>query len=295
MEHPGALTESDLLSWNWSTHGDSSLSYGDSTSMTNDYCEIIKQISEADYDSGKDSDIGKSEFVEVCEEETQVGHSLLHIPPEESPMNTTMSDKTESTESETECKSSDDGEDIKNEFELAYQEYVVKTSYEENNCTVENTMEFEDEDSDKEEVQNNPEIYNDKDRMLSDLSVTNPKEDKEKDNSIQNNIEPKINADNLVTNKKDIQLNENKTDINKEETENNDKSTENSPSMPSIQCPSKAEDANNSSKKKDKVEPPSGEAVISGPLHVCLSLGSEWKRRYLTIVDDCLYIWTSHR
>ena len=79
MEHPGALTESDLLSWNWSSHGDSSLSHGDSVSMTNDYCEIIKQISEYDYDSGKDSDIltEKSEIVEVCEEETQVGQSFL--------------------------------------------------------------------------------------------------------------------------------------------------------------------------------------------------------------------------
>ena len=68
-EHPGALTDSDLLSWNWSSHGDSSLA--DSASLPNEYCEIIKQISEADYDSGKDSDIlpEKVQFVEVCEEE----------------------------------------------------------------------------------------------------------------------------------------------------------------------------------------------------------------------------------
>ena len=47
--------------------------------------------------------------------------------------------------------------------------------------------------------------------------------------------------------------------------------------------------------KKDKIDPPVGEAIISGPLSVCLNLGSQWKRRYLTIVDDCLYIWTSYK
>ena len=47
--------------------------------------------------------------------------------------------------------------------------------------------------------------------------------------------------------------------------------------------------------KKDKIDPPVGEAIISGPLSVCLNLGSQWKRRYLTVVDDCLYIWTSYK
>ena len=47
--------------------------------------------------------------------------------------------------------------------------------------------------------------------------------------------------------------------------------------------------------KREKISPPVGSAVISGPLEVCLSLGSEWKRRYLTLVEDSLYVWTSHR
>ena len=47
--------------------------------------------------------------------------------------------------------------------------------------------------------------------------------------------------------------------------------------------------------KKEKIDPPVGEAIISGPLSVCLNLGSQWKRRYLTVVDDCLYIWTSYK
>ena len=83
---PGALTDSDLVSWNWSSHGDSSLT--DSASLAAEYCEIIKQLSEGDYDSGQDSDVPHHsqvtapapDTVEVCEEETQVGLSLLDIP-----------------------------------------------------------------------------------------------------------------------------------------------------------------------------------------------------------------------
>ena len=57
-----------------------------------------------------------------------------------------------------------------------------------------------------------------------------------------------------------------------------------------------AEERNSSSKKsKEKIEVPQEEPIISGPLQVCLNFGSEWKRRYLTVVDDCLYIWTSHK
>ena len=82
---PGALTESDLVSWAWSSHGDSSLT--DSASLAAEYCEIIKQLSEGDYDSGQDSDLQPLRpaqgTVEVCEEETQVGLSLLDIPSQE--------------------------------------------------------------------------------------------------------------------------------------------------------------------------------------------------------------------
>ena len=47
--------------------------------------------------------------------------------------------------------------------------------------------------------------------------------------------------------------------------------------------------------KKEKLIAPVGEPIISGPIQVSLALGSEWKRRYLTLVADNLYIWTSHR
>ena len=46
---------------------------------------------------------------------------------------------------------------------------------------------------------------------------------------------------------------------------------------------------------KEKIERPVDEAVISGPLDVSLALDSEWKRRYITVVGEGLYIWTNHR
>ena len=46
---------------------------------------------------------------------------------------------------------------------------------------------------------------------------------------------------------------------------------------------------------KEKIERPSDEPVISGPLDVSLALDSEWKRRYITVVGDGLYIWTNHK
>ena len=47
--------------------------------------------------------------------------------------------------------------------------------------------------------------------------------------------------------------------------------------------------------KKDKLEAPTENPVISGPLLVSLALGSEWKRRYLSLVAENLYIWTSQK
>ena len=250
MEHPGALTESDLLSWNWSSHGDSSLSHGDSVSMTNDYCEIIKQISEYDYDSGKDSDIltEKSEIVEVCEEETQVGQSLLHIPITEEEAKVTMSSGSDKS-SDTEVN--DNRVEETRHFEIQYNEFqsnssnyeaalpeIVDKEEKKEDSIVENTDDI---------LEDNSELYNEKDRMLSDLSVKLP----------------------ITENNNDIN---NFTEMDKEELTKK-----------------------SSSEKREKIEAPVGEAVISGPLYVCLSLGSEWKRRYLTIVDDCLYIWTSYK
>ena len=46
---------------------------------------------------------------------------------------------------------------------------------------------------------------------------------------------------------------------------------------------------------RERLERPAGEPIISGPLEVALSLSSEWKRRFITVVGDGLYIWTSHR
>ena len=47
--------------------------------------------------------------------------------------------------------------------------------------------------------------------------------------------------------------------------------------------------------KKEKLDAPTESAVISGPLLVTLALGSGWKRRYLSLVGENLYIWTSHK
>ena len=47
--------------------------------------------------------------------------------------------------------------------------------------------------------------------------------------------------------------------------------------------------------KKEKLDAPSESAVISGPLLVTLALGTGWKRRYLSLVGENLYIWTSHK
>ena len=47
--------------------------------------------------------------------------------------------------------------------------------------------------------------------------------------------------------------------------------------------------------KKEKLDAPTETADISGPLLVTLALGTEWKRRYLSLVGENLYIWTSHK
>ena len=47
--------------------------------------------------------------------------------------------------------------------------------------------------------------------------------------------------------------------------------------------------------KKEKLNAPTESAVISGPLLVTLALGTEWKRRYLSLVGENLYIWTSYK
>ena len=212
--------------------------------MTDEYSEIVKQISECDYDSGKDSDSvpEKCDFVEVCEEETQVGQSLLHIPTEEKLESSTMvlGNERSSSESDQEEKK-DDTDNEQKQFDSEFKEYLSKQENDSNseNETVQNQKE-------REEITDgdgNQDIYNEKDRQLSDLSVT--------------------------TNDKVMEI-KNKVSSTKDEKETG-------------------------SVKKEKIDPPVGEAIISGPLNVCLNLGSQWKRRYLTIVDDCLYIWTSYK
>ena len=244
LQHPGALTESDLLSWNWSSHGDSSLTPGDNLSLANDYCEIIKQITECEYDSGKDSDSvhEKADFIEVCEEETQVGQSLLHIPKEETMETRSMvlEDEKSFSEFNPEEKKGDIDED-QEQFESDFKDYLSKKEYDSNSDddTVHNskdTAEIIDHEDDQD-------IYNEKDRMLSDLSVMTNDKLEEKDDTVDGSKDEK----------------------------------------------------DSGSVKKEKIDPPIGEAIISGPLHVCLNLGSQWKRRYLTVVDDCLYIWTSYK
>ena len=242
LDHPGALTDSDLLSWNWSSHGDYSPSPKDTLSLANDYCEILKQVSDdGDEDSGKHSDIAgeRSEMVEVCEEETQVGNSLLHIPELESETNEKMSSE-KSSDSEQEVKNKDADTD-RSKFEIALSSYLERGEDERIQMT-ENQYQSKDEDEKVLE-----ELYVDKDRMMSDLSVQN-----------------------LITVAESKVRNDNESKKDKESRKSG-------------------------SDKKERIDPPEGEAVISGPLFVCLNLQSEWKRRYLSVVDDCLYIWTSHK
>ena len=250
--HPGALTDSDLLSWNWSSHGDSSLT--DSASLAAEYCEIIKQLSEGDYDSGQDSDVQPHraapapDTVEVCEEETQVGLSLLDIPGgDDSKMDTrtpTESDRSSDSEPEYKFKTSDGDEEL-----LAQALRIDKTDIKIDDKpeeAVEMPAESSNVDSPdgaenvetKEELAEEEEAHCEKDRMLSDCTDRTPKVD-------------------LKSSYKDRK--------------------------------------NSEGGKREKISPPVGSAVISGPLEVCLALGLEWKRRYLTLVEDSLYVWTSHR
>ena len=259
-EQPGALTDSDLVSWNWSSHGDSSLT--DSASLAAEYCEIIKQLSEGDYDSGQDSDLQPlrpapaQETVEVCEEETQVGLSLLHIPgQDDTEMDTrtpTESDKSSDSEPEyIKYKTSDGDEELLAEaFEAIEQtENKIDDEPEEarampaESCNVDSpdgadngNVDTKEETAEAEAEEE--EAHGEKDRMLSDCT----------DRTVK------------------------------------------------VDVKSSSKDRKNSEGgKRDKISPPVGSAVISGPLEVCLSLGSEWKRRYLTLVEDSLYVWTSHR
>ena len=245
LEHPGALTESDLLSWNWSSHGDTSMTPGDSIALTDEYSEIVKQISECDYDSGKDSDSvpEKCDFVEVCEEETQVGQSLLHIPTEETLESSTMVLGNEKTSSESDQEEGqEDTDNEQKQFDSEFKEYLSNQELKSNSET--KTIKSKKEREGIIDCEDNQDIYIEKDRQLSDLSS-------------------------VTTNDKVVEI-ENKISITKDEKET-------------------------SSVKKEKIDPPVGEAIISGPLNVCLNLESQWKRRYLTIVDDCLYIWTSYK
>ena len=248
---PGALTDSDLLSWNWSSHGDSSLT--DSASLAAEYCEIIKQLSEGDYDSGQDSEgpphrlVPAPDTVEVCEEETQVGLSLLDIPSrEESKMDTrspTESDKSSDSEPEYKFKTHDgDGELLAQALKIETNDNMIYDKPEEDlEMPAESSnVYFPDgaENVAKKEMLAEEEVHTEKDRMLSDCT----------DRTVK------------------------------------------------VDVKSSSRDRKNSEGgKREKISPPVGSAVISGPLEVCLSLDSEWKRRYLTLVDDSLYVWTSHR
>ena len=142
----------------------------------------------------------------------------------------------------------EDAETDRSKFEIALSSYLergenVEKREDEKIQMTENQYQSKDEDDKVLE-----ELYVDKDRMMSDLSVQN----------LTTVAESKVRNDNEKSNK--------------------DK-----------------ESRKSGSDKKERIDPPEGEAVISGPLFVCLNLQSEWKRRYLSVVDDCLYIWTSHK
>ena len=148
-------------------------------------------------------------------------------------------EKSSSESDREERKEDSDGD--QRQFNSDFKEYLLKHENDSNSDS--DTENSKKELEDMKDCEDDQTIYIEKDRQLSDLSVTT--------------------NDNIV--EKEI-----KVSSTKEEKE----------AGPA---------------KKEKIDPPVGEAIISGPLSVCLNLGSQWKRRYLTVVDDCLYIWTSYR
>jgi hypothetical protein len=46
---------------------------------------------------------------------------------------------------------------------------------------------------------------------------------------------------------------------------------------------------------RDRLAVPEEQPTISGPLEVALGLETGWKRRFITVVNDGLYIWTTHK
>ena len=171
-----------------------------------------------------------------------MGQSLLHIPTEETLEGSTMVLGNEKSSSESDQEEGrEDTDNEQKQFDSEFKEYLSNQELKSNSET--ETIKSKKEREDVIDCEDSQDIYIEKDRQLSDLSVT--------------------------TNDKVVEI-ENKVSSTKDEKETG-------------------------SVKKEKIDPPEGEAIISGPLNVCLNLGSQWKRRYLTIVDDCLYIWTSYK
>ena len=228
--------------------------------MPNEYCEIIKQLSEADYDSGKDSDIQpeRVDFVEVCEEETQVGNSLLQLPDSDDiKMDTktpTESDKSSDSEPEFKSKPSNGDEKLLSEA-LQLDRFNRKVDERAFEDFEERTDNFDSPDeSTRVESKKDPDI-------ARDGQPGDRREEKEDNNSEK---------DRMLSDCTDRTLKVNVKNSSKDGKSSN-------------------------GEKRERIAPPLGDSVISGPLEVCLSLGSDWKRRYLTLVDDSLYVWTSHR
>lgn len=222
--------------------------------MPNEYCEIIKQLSEADYDSGKDSDIQpeRVNFVEVCEEETQVGNSLLQLPDSDDiKMDTktpTESDKSSDSEPEFKSKPSNGDDKLLSEaLQLnRFNRKVDERAFEDLEERTDERVRVESkEDSD----------------IARDGQPGERREDKEDNNSEKDRMLSDCTDRTLKVNVKKSSKDRKSSDV----------------------------------EKRERIAPPLGDSVISGPLEVCLSLGSDWKRRYLTLVDDSLYVWTSHR
>ena len=333
----GALTDSDLLSWNWSTHGDS---LGDKSSISNGYCEIIKRLSDADEDSGAGSDIQveRQNCVEVCEEETQVGHSLLNCEDisEESNMDTNETDKSTDSEEDRPYQDTSNQDDktliaaamqmddcerentlkaferIANnqtlgkvsdssEDEMINNETEVKTQGKDDTLKAFNrivdkshitydAVDFEDDEESEEQL-----VEKVENKAFEKQEIIQPAEQNleiERETEAQNLINDQRSESEASEQDRSVQELEEKTLlINKETVSSNDQDknpADNNNDEKLVETTAAAE-------KKEKLAAPEGEAVISGPARVCLTLGAQWKRRYLTLVEESLYIWTSHR
>ena len=417
--NPGALTESDLLSWNWSQHADSTSVGNSSSSLTGDYCEIkgCSVSGSNNSDSGKDSDMAeKTSPVEMCEEETQVGHSLVEVEKEQAEeesfpvaygvieINSNLEtherdesdkkyyDKINSVLSKPEHKAlrsktlrlssyspyiqfSEEQDEVtrltfsgeEGDNDPTDEEYMDPDE-EANEDSSETIAQYHDTKSDEETRQNytlkadyklclsisdegqpkKEDIANAnrQDHSSPDETSGNEETVDEKSSDTESSL-PKSEEVTILMSGSDNEHDRRITTMSERTTTDTDECRDMSPpkyariqpksvkaNLPGpdeaselqLEKPSEEkatdmlvpssldtdgaldtqEDVETHRKdgdtemsktdpKKEKLGAPTESAVISGPLLVTLALGTEWKRRYLSLVGENLYIWTSHK